>query len=122
MSDLTPEAILPVVRAVSQALPRLGAEREAEMVRSLAQVTSLTGDASRYHNGILVSESGFQVLRSLASHPTPYPTDNTFAAIPIYTAPDWTFDLGTVAMLRLRVTLLDRWAGPLLRRVARWFR
>lgn len=101
---------------------RAAAERERTLMRALVQVRALAGDAALYRNGIIVPQSGFQRLAELAIYPNAFPPPvDQFAGIPIFMAPDWTFDHSGIALLRLRVTVFDRWARPLVRAIARRF-
>lgn len=97
------------------------AVRERQLARALVLVREIAGDAELHRNGILVSGTGFRRLLALATFPNDFPPAvPLFAGIPVYTAPDWTFDHALVARLRFRVTVFDRWARPLLRTIARW--
>lgn len=99
------------------------AVRERQLLRALVRVRELVGEAELHRNGIIVSETGFGRLVALATFPNDFPPAvPLFAGIPVYRAPDWTFDHALIARLRLRVTVLDRWARPLVRSIARWLR
>jgi hypothetical protein len=84
-------------------------------------VRALGVDAGLYGNGIIIPESGFRYLATLATYPNDFPPAvPQLAGIPVYTAPDWTFDPSRIAVLRLRVVLIDRWARPVVRWVSKW--
>lgn len=84
-------------------------ERAVALLRRLGVYAVLRGDGA-----IIVSTSGFDYLRSLATSTEGADPDRAFG-IPIYKAPDWTFDPGRVARARLLAVLVSRY-----RRLVLW--
>ncbi len=104
-------------------IARYAAAHEERFARARAMLLSMGVQSSTYRGGLLVSETGYRELKRLATYPNEvFPRVDRFADIPIYTAPDWTFDMHRIAILRIRIAVVDSWARPLVRRIARWFR
>jgi len=98
------------------------AEHERRLARALVQVGELVPRATIYRGGILVSESGYRKLVERASDSGVLDPAPIFASFPVHVAPDWMFDHALIARLRIRIQLVDRWARPLVRALARWFK
>lgn len=103
------------LRRATELLPQLRGDYERQVARAIRWLELKGIDAAvRPDGAIVVSSTGFELLRVLARVPRPTSAiGSTLLGVPIYAAPDWTFDPLHVAQARVAAIALLPFRAPL---------